>query len=158
MNGSDIKKAAINKAKQVAQAAQAANGNGGKKRRKGQDLKPIITTEQAKGGQDNNTATSGAYGYGCMHEAAFSQCAGFFSSLFVLTLAGTVLKTMRRQLRARIKPLTRTSSIGHHPPQHLLETKLPRTPQTRRILRITAKGVIIQSRLVSSTKTESILS
>ncbi|KAL8949619.1 MAG: hypothetical protein Q9222_004281 [Ikaeria aurantiellina] len=46
MNGSDIKKAAINKAKQVATAANnAANGNGGKKRRKGQDLKPIITTE-----------------------------------------------------------------------------------------------------------------
>ncbi len=46
MNGSDIKKAAINKAKQVASAANnAANGNGGKKRRKGQDLKPIITTE-----------------------------------------------------------------------------------------------------------------
>lgn len=46
MNGNDIKKAAINKAKQVASAANnAANGNGGKKRRKGQDLKPIITTE-----------------------------------------------------------------------------------------------------------------
>ena len=46
MNGGDIKKAAINKAKQVATAANnAANGNGGKKRRKGQDLKPIITTE-----------------------------------------------------------------------------------------------------------------
>lgn len=46
MNGSDIKKAAISKAKQVATAANnAANGNGGKKRRKGQDLKPIITTE-----------------------------------------------------------------------------------------------------------------
>ncbi|KAL9014887.1 MAG: hypothetical protein Q9173_000473 [Seirophora scorigena] len=46
MNGNDIKKAAINKAKQVATAANnAANGNGGKKRRKGQDLKPIITTE-----------------------------------------------------------------------------------------------------------------
>lgn len=46
MNGSDIKKAAINKAKQVASAANnAANGNAGKKRRKGQDLKPIITTE-----------------------------------------------------------------------------------------------------------------
>lgn len=44
MNGADIKKAAINKAKAVAQAA-SANGNGGKKRRKGQDLKPIITTE-----------------------------------------------------------------------------------------------------------------
>jgi hypothetical protein len=35
MNGNDIKKAAINKAKQV---AQAANSNSGKKRRKGQDL------------------------------------------------------------------------------------------------------------------------
>jgi hypothetical protein len=46
MNGNDIKKAAINKAKQVASAANnATNGNGGKKRRKGQDLKPIITTE-----------------------------------------------------------------------------------------------------------------
>lgn len=46
MNGGDIKKAAINKAKQVANAANnAANGSGGKKRRKGQDLKPIITTE-----------------------------------------------------------------------------------------------------------------
>lgn len=46
MNGGDIKKAAINKAKQVAIAANnAANGNGGKKRRKGTDLKPIITTE-----------------------------------------------------------------------------------------------------------------
>ena len=50
MNGNDIKKAAINKAKQVATAANnAANGNGGKKRRKGQDLKPIITTEDQQG-------------------------------------------------------------------------------------------------------------
>ncbi|KAL1650324.1 serine/threonine protein kinase, CMGC [Diplodia intermedia] len=53
MNGTDIKKAAINKAKQV---AQAANGNGGKKRRKGTDLKPIITTEQQK--QDQSPASS----------------------------------------------------------------------------------------------------
>lgn len=46
MNGGDIKKAAINKAKQVASVANtAANGNGGKKRRKGTDLKPIITTD-----------------------------------------------------------------------------------------------------------------
>ena len=46
MNGGDIKKAAINKAKQVATAANnATNSNGGKKRRKGQDLKPIITTD-----------------------------------------------------------------------------------------------------------------
>ena len=48
MNGPDsIKKAAINKAKQVASAAQG-NGSAGKKRRK-QDLKPIITTDQPAG-------------------------------------------------------------------------------------------------------------
>jgi serine/threonine-protein kinase SRPK3 len=39
MNGAKV---AIDKAKKV---AQAANGNGNKKRRKGQDLKPIITSE-----------------------------------------------------------------------------------------------------------------
>ncbi|KAF2453390.1 kinase-like domain-containing protein [Lineolata rhizophorae] len=56
MNGaSDIKKAAINKAKQVAQAANGG-GNGGKKRRKGTDLKPIITTE----GQQAAAATGAA--------------------------------------------------------------------------------------------------
>lgn len=59
MNGADIKKAAINKAKQV---AQAANGNGGKKRRKGQDLKPIITTEQQKS-QDASPASAGSFHY-----------------------------------------------------------------------------------------------
>ena len=59
MNSSDIKKAAINKAKQV---AQAANGSGGKKRRKGQDLKPIITTEQQKG-QDGSPASAGSFHY-----------------------------------------------------------------------------------------------
>jgi serine/threonine-protein kinase SRPK3 len=54
MNGGDIKKAAIHKAKQMASVANnaannaanpAANGSGGKKRRKGTDLKPIITNE-----------------------------------------------------------------------------------------------------------------
>lgn len=59
MNGTDIKKAAINKAKQV---AQAANGNGGKKRRKGQDLKPIITTEQ-QGSQNASPASTGSFHY-----------------------------------------------------------------------------------------------
>ena len=51
MNGSDIKKVAIEKAKaKVSQAQQAVNGNGGaaqKKKRKGEQLKPIITTEPA---------------------------------------------------------------------------------------------------------------
>lgn len=63
MNGTDIKKAAINKAKQV---AQAANGNGGKKRRKGQDLKPIITTEQQKS-QEASPASAGSFQYKYVH-------------------------------------------------------------------------------------------
>lgn len=47
MNGSDIKKQAINQAKKVASAAaNTANvSNGQKKRRKGENLKPIITTD-----------------------------------------------------------------------------------------------------------------
>jgi serine/threonine-protein kinase SRPK3 len=47
MNGSDIKKQAINQAKKVATtAANTANGsNAQKKRRKGENLKPIITTD-----------------------------------------------------------------------------------------------------------------
>ena len=46
MNGSDIKKAASNKIKQVASAANnAANGNGTQRKKKGTGLKPIITTE-----------------------------------------------------------------------------------------------------------------
>jgi serine/threonine-protein kinase SRPK3 len=57
MNG-DIKKAAINKAKQVANAANnATNSNGQKKRRKGTDLKPIITTESQ---QSAEASPSGA--------------------------------------------------------------------------------------------------
>jgi len=52
MNGEHLKKAAIQKAKQVANAA--ANGNGQKKRRKGTDLKPIITNESQQ------TSDSGA--------------------------------------------------------------------------------------------------
>ncbi len=51
MNGTDLKKAAINQAKKVATtAALAANGNGTKKRRKGDNLKPIITTDAPSGG------------------------------------------------------------------------------------------------------------
>lgn len=61
MNGTDsIKKAAINKAKQV---AQAANGSGSKKRRKGQDLKPIITTEGQQGSETNSPASTHSFNY-----------------------------------------------------------------------------------------------
>lgn len=66
MNGTDIKKAAINKAKQV---AQAANGSGGKKRRKGQDLKPIITTEK-QGSQDASPTTTAAFHYNVQNTAS----------------------------------------------------------------------------------------
>ena len=50
MNGGDIKQKAINQAKKVATSAataasNAASTNGQKKRRKGGDLKPIITTD-----------------------------------------------------------------------------------------------------------------
>ncbi|KAI9836101.1 MAG: hypothetical protein M1819_001717 [Sarea resinae] len=60
MNSDGIKKAAINKAKQV---ASAANGNGGKKRRKGTDLKPIITTEnqQAQETSPQSNTSMGNY-------------------------------------------------------------------------------------------------
>lgn len=46
MEGVDLTKAMLNKGKQMASvAASAANGNGGKKRRKGTDLKPIVTSD-----------------------------------------------------------------------------------------------------------------
>ena len=54
MNGTDsIKKATIDKAKKVAGVGQASNGSNGKKRRK-QDLKPIITTEQQQSAGGGN--------------------------------------------------------------------------------------------------------
>lgn len=50
MEGVDLTKAMLNKGKQMANvAASAANGNGGKKRRKGTDLKPIVTNEANPG-------------------------------------------------------------------------------------------------------------
>ena len=59
MNGGDLKKAAVNKVKQVASAAHnATDGSGGKKRRKGENLKPIITTEGPHD-SDNSPQASG---------------------------------------------------------------------------------------------------
>lgn len=61
MNGAEIKKAAINQAKKVATtAAMAANGNGQKKRRKGENLKPIITSDGSGAGfQESPTQLDG---------------------------------------------------------------------------------------------------
>jgi hypothetical protein len=73
MNGADIKKAAINKAKQVAQAANGSGGsggNGGKKRRKGGDLKPIITTEQRKSQEASPASSTNSFS----HRYATSCC------------------------------------------------------------------------------------
>lgn len=62
---------AINKAKQV---AHAANGGGNKKRKKGTDLKPIITTEQQKQEQDAHQQGPGFhYKYVCLLTACLGQ-------------------------------------------------------------------------------------
>lgn len=60
MNGASIKNAAVNKAKQM---TGSNNSNGQKKRRKGQDLKPIITTENQQSG-DNSPGSASSYVHG----------------------------------------------------------------------------------------------
>ena len=58
MNGGEIKKVATNQAKKVATVVNnATNGNGQKKRRKGGDLKPIITTEGPQSSEASPSAT-----------------------------------------------------------------------------------------------------
>jgi hypothetical protein len=59
MNGAEIKKVVTTQAKKVATtAAQAANGNSSsqKKRRKGENLKPIITTDGSSQLEESPTA------------------------------------------------------------------------------------------------------
>ena len=65
MNGIDLKKVAINQAKKVAtSAAQAASSNGQKKRRKGDNLKPIVTTDgQASASASPANATMAPVGW-----------------------------------------------------------------------------------------------
>jgi serine/threonine-protein kinase SRPK3 len=59
MDGVDLTKAVLNKGKQMASVATAAaNGNGGKKRRKGTDLKPIVTNDAANPGAEPAPAPS----------------------------------------------------------------------------------------------------
>jgi len=61
MESIDLTKAVLNKGKQMASvAASAANGNGGKKRRKGTDLKPIVTNDAKSGEAGEATESSGA--------------------------------------------------------------------------------------------------
>nr|XP_033594193.1 serine/threonine-protein kinase SRPK2 [Neohortaea acidophila]KAF2487624.1 serine/threonine-protein kinase SRPK2 [Neohortaea acidophila] len=88
MNGTEgIKKAAINKAKQVGNAvSSSSNGSNGKKRRK-QDLKPIITTEQQQGAGGNpysaqsqhsplNHQKAAAYGHDLHQSPSGSESSG----------------------------------------------------------------------------------
>ncbi|KAH1320398.1 hypothetical protein LV164_008090 [Aspergillus fumigatus] len=59
MDGVDITKAVINKGKQMASVAgNAANGNGGRKKRKGTDLKPIVTNDAASPAIDPSATTT----------------------------------------------------------------------------------------------------
>lgn len=107
MNGADIKKAAINKAKAV---AQAANGNGGKKRRKGQDLKPIITTESQKS-QDGSPASSGSFHYKCVLLLRLHCLHGL--------IALTALSTPHRTLHPLFPLPTLPSTTPERPLPHL---------------------------------------
>jgi serine/threonine-protein kinase SRPK3 len=69
MNGGDVKKPAINKPK-VPNSPNSptanGNGNGGKKRRKGGDLKPIITTDGPQSAESSpvNAANSAYLRFG----------------------------------------------------------------------------------------------
>ncbi|KAL9081900.1 MAG: hypothetical protein Q9159_006925 [Coniocarpon cinnabarinum] len=72
MNGADIKKVVTNKAKQVAGSATSSNGNGQKKRRKGQDLKPIITTDAQKSGEPSPDSAS-SYVHGAQNSKNYSN-------------------------------------------------------------------------------------
>ncbi|GFN10989.1 serine/threonine protein kinase, CMGC group [Aspergillus tubingensis] len=86
MDGVDITKAVLNKGKQMASsvAASATNGNGGKKRRKGTDLKPIVTNEAATLGVDpattttttTSTTTEGVPAYGVPPSRSSSSSSG----------------------------------------------------------------------------------
>ncbi|KAJ5691865.1 Protein kinase dsk1 [Penicillium macrosclerotiorum] len=61
MEGVDLTKAVLNKGKQMASvAASAANGNGGKKRRKGTDLKPIVTNDASQAASGHPLESTGA--------------------------------------------------------------------------------------------------
>lgn len=68
MDSVDITKAVLNKGKQMANVATSAtaNGNGGKKRRKGTDLKPIVTNT-------NDPSTSSPVQPATQHSASISS-------------------------------------------------------------------------------------
>ncbi|PYI20512.1 kinase-like protein [Aspergillus violaceofuscus CBS 115571] len=77
MDGVEITKAVINKGKQMASvAAAAANGNGGKKRRKGTDLKPIVTNEPGAPVDQATTTTEGNPAYGAPPSRSSSSSSG----------------------------------------------------------------------------------
>ncbi|RAK73501.1 serine/threonine-protein kinase [Aspergillus fijiensis CBS 313.89] len=77
MDGVEITKAVINKGKQMASvAAAAANGNGGKKRRKGTDLKPIVTNEPGAPVDQTTTTTEGNPAYGAPPSRSSSSSSG----------------------------------------------------------------------------------
>jgi hypothetical protein len=136
MNGTDIKKAAINKAKQVAQAANGNGSSGGKKRRKGQDLKPIITTEQqAAQQQQQQNASPGSTT--ASHQKYVQPCAPGPQHLHLCLRAQLRLRLLYC-ITARISPLptslpanapllTRNPAVHRIPPHPSTSTKCTAT-------------------------------
>lgn len=105
MNGDTIKKAAINKAKQV---ANAANGSGGKKRRKGGDLKPIITTENQQAqeaGAGTPNLNSNGYAQSLLEYSPQAISSAWSRMSFIL---GPLLTG-----RPRLSQSSTTSSLSH---------------------------------------------
>lgn len=118
MNGADIKKAAINKAKQV---AQAANGNGGKKRRKA-DLKPIITTSDSHQQED----ASAAFHYKCVQSPRPAPLPSPRSSPSPRTMHhASCTRPAAARVRARARALTPEFSLTRHSVQQPPSTASP---------------------------------
>lgn len=92
MDGVDITKAVLNKGKQMASvAASAANGNGGKKRRKGTDLKPIVTNDAASPAVEQSATTEGYDPVFLVHPLILLSCSGTLSVIFPFPFPFTYL-------------------------------------------------------------------
>jgi hypothetical protein len=145
MNGSQIKQAAIQKAKSV--AAGASNGNASKKRKK--DLKPIITTE---GNQESEGVVSAGYVYlPSMYALSMRMASVCHCILSIYQLRHTMRKVLTFcSLHFFPNPLTLrhavlVQAIDPLPPHPPKETPLKQL-QTKKIRKIIAREVITQSR------------
>jgi hypothetical protein len=119
MNGGDIKKAVVNKGKQMASVGSAAaNGNGGKKRRKGTDLKPIVTNETSSMA-DSSTGSTSSQGYVfpsiVRYHVEMEQCIPRRSHIRSIENQRADALMIRIQRSGRIPPLSSESRVWHSP-------------------------------------------